>query len=111
MIGPNPRNRVLRLSATRRRASIRGRPAYRPTVEALEASLRKKTAELRREQMLREECEQRRQSVMTRAQYRKLQFCLHPDRVAAFQDVEMTARYTEAFRWLVGQSVRETTNG
>jgi hypothetical protein len=37
---------------------------------------------------------------MTRAQYRNLQFCLHPDRVAYAHDEEITARYTQAFRWL-----------
>jgi hypothetical protein len=56
---------------------------------------------------LREQLREQSVSRLTRTQYRNLQFCLHPDRVAAFQDEEITARYTEAFRWLVGQSVRE----
>jgi hypothetical protein len=37
---------------------------------------------------------------LTRTQYRNLQFCLHPDRVAPFHDDGITARYTQAFRWL-----------
>ena len=40
--------------------------------------------------------------VLTASDYRKLQFCLHPDRVAAFNDAGITARYTEAFKWLAG---------
>jgi hypothetical protein len=38
--------------------------------------------------------------VLSRSQYRNLQFCLHPDRVASWRNDELTARYTKAFRWL-----------
>jgi hypothetical protein len=37
---------------------------------------------------------------MTAAELRNLQFCLHPDRVAFAKDAALTARYTQAFRWL-----------
>jgi hypothetical protein len=37
---------------------------------------------------------------LTQNEYRNLQFCLHPDRVASLRDDELTARYTRAFRWL-----------
>jgi hypothetical protein len=44
------------------------------------------------------------QPAVTSAQYRNLQFCLHPDRVASLRDDELTARYTAAFRWLGEQA-------
>jgi hypothetical protein len=48
------------------------------------------------------ECERRqgRRQFMTREQYHKLQFCLHPDRIAPLKDAELTARFTQAFCWL-----------
>jgi hypothetical protein len=57
------------------------------------AELKKQIVELKRRPQ---------QPVLTASDYRKLQFCLHPDRVAAFNDAGITARYTEAFKWLAG---------
>jgi transposase len=38
-----------------------------------------------------------RKGVMTKAAYRKILFCIHPDRVAALNDPELSRRFGEAF--------------
>jgi hypothetical protein len=91
----------------RLQAALRRKEEASAKVSALEAAIERKNkliedlnSTVRRKDDKIAELQRSPRQTMTRAQYRNLQFCLHPDRVASAHNEELTARYTQAFRWL-----------